>query len=119
MVLQPVTLHVQCTGILSCEYSQIHVFLELKIPVLILYTCNMTQKYIMANNRFTCCYNAVGVSSVNYVYLLTRTREKQRQRKTSTCLRHEVKKKRRKIRQASSVTSLSDLFCAPSAPVLL
>lgn len=52
---------------------------ELKIPVLILYTFNMTQKYIIAKTLFTCFHNAVGVSSVNYVYLLTRTREKQRE----------------------------------------
>ena len=32
-----------------------------------------------AKTWFTCIYNAIGVSSVNYVYLLTRTREKQRE----------------------------------------
>ena len=51
----------------------------LKIPVLMLYTFNMTQKYRIAKIFFEYFQNTVGVSSVNYVYLLTRTREKQRE----------------------------------------
>jgi len=51
----------------------------MKIPALIPYIFNVTQKYIIAKTGFTCFHNAVGVSSVNDAYLLTRTRQKQRE----------------------------------------
>jgi hypothetical protein len=70
----------------------------------------MTKKYIIAKTMFTCFHKAVGVSSVNYVYLLTRTREKQRETERS----QHVYDTKGRGGGTSSVTSLFVLLCAPS-----
>jgi hypothetical protein len=89
MILKSVMQRVQYIRVLNCEYPQI-CFLETENSDINTVTVNIIHKYMIVKTVFTCSHNTLGVSSVNYVHLLTRTRKKERQ--TSPCSRQEATK---------------------------